>query len=129
MKITRNLIPTITKLTQVPVVIILPPPEVPDPADSSGSGSDSDSFQGLSTIPESPSIQDKIDWFDQTGQISHQRATSQSEKRKAPESPETHELVTGSKTLTKSELRSLKKRQKKLKKMEYKEAEKKTSHN
>ena len=124
LKITRNLKPTTTNFTLAPVVIIEAPSDKPDLANSagSGSGSDSDSENELQANPVSPGMQAKIDLFDPL--VLHQRKTSHSEKRKAPESPEKNELETDNSTLSKSELKSLRKRQKKLKKLGHKEAEK-----
>ena len=58
--------------------------------------------------------------FDSSAKVFY-RKNSLSEKRKAVESPDKNE----NSALTKSEMRTLRKKQKKLKKMEHKESEKK----
>ena len=125
LKTTRNLKPTSTKLCLVPVVIVQPPEKIPDLVPSSGSGSDSGSDSGSEhdgakggATPVSPSIQDKIDIFDPTATSS--RRTSVSEKRKHIESPEKTDMS----LLTKAEIRSLRKKNKRLKKLKHQEAEK-----
>ena len=121
LKLTRNLTPTIPKLSMAPVVIIEPSKDISDLADCSGtSGSDSDSDTDPRPKP-SPRMKEKIDLFDKPGHVKNTK--SESEKRKAIESPEKYETDLDTTKLSKSELKSLKKKQKRLKKLEHREAE------
>merc|ERR1712055_657438 len=74
LKLTRNLAPIVTKVTETPVVIVNPPTENLTGNDHSSGSDSSDSDTESQTNLRSPSIQSKIDWFDPPSSITRKRS-------------------------------------------------------